>query len=546
MVDQTRYPDPGEHDILARQLQEFRQHLQQAGITVEMAAELSPAEQLAQVQDAVLAGLARCQASEARLELVIANSPDIIFEQDRDLRYTWIFNPAAPLVPADVLGKTDEEMLPPAQAERLTAIKRRILQTGESVHDAFELSPGGITRYYDVIYTPRYNPQGQITGVLSYTREITEQKQAAQERERLLAEVQRWAAEMDAVLTSIPDGLITYNMHGGIVRMNETASMLLHALQIDIERTQPPQWLCQYGRTEEGERLPTELLPTEQALRGETVRGTVLVFQRADGCNTWLSISTAPLYTPDGTITGVVDTFTDVTELYALQERERRYLYTLAHNLNAPTTLIKENLEFLLLMLHAGEAITPSHPIIIALQRALQRMVTMVDDFYLVTRLEEGPITVNLKELALSPWLHDFLQRNEELVGTGRMHLDLPGDLPPVLADPGRLETILRNLLDNARKFSAPGTPIRVAACHQDDEVVVSVTDQGIGIAPEDVPHLFDRFYRVERMRKAEGTGLGLYITKRLVEAHGGRIWVESEVGKGSTFSFTLPIASFI
>ena len=123
------------------------------------------------------------------------------------------------------------------------------------------------------------------------------------------------------------------------------------------------------------------------------------------------------------------------------------------------------------------------------------------------------------------------------------MHLDLPADLPPMLADPDRLETILLNLLQNAQKFSAPDSPIQVTAHAQDGTVMVSITDQGIGIAPEDLPRIFDRFYRVEHIRKAEGTGLGLYITKRLVEAHGGQIWVESEVGKGSTFSFTLPVA---
>ena len=103
---------------------------------------------------------------------------------------------------------------------------------------------------------------------------------------------------------------------------------------------------------------------------------------------------------------------------------------------------------------------------------------------------------------------------------------------------------IVRNLLENAQKFSAPETPINVTARQEGEEVDIAVTDRGIGIAPDDQPHIFDRFYRVEQMRKAEGTGLGLYITKRLVEAHGGRIWVESEVGKGSTFSFTLPLVT--
>ncbi|MHB9109845.1 MAG: sensor histidine kinase [Armatimonadota bacterium] len=182
--------------FLAGQVREFRQRLERAGVAVDVAPDAQAAELFSRLQQAILDELARCRESEARLELVIANSPDIIFDQDCDLRYTWIFNPAAPLVPADVIGKTDEELLPPAQAERLTRVKRRILETGESVHDEFELSPGGITRYYDVLYTPRYNDQRQITGVLSYTREITDRKHAEQERERLLVEVRQRSAEL--------------------------------------------------------------------------------------------------------------------------------------------------------------------------------------------------------------------------------------------------------------------------------------------------------------------------------------------------------------
>ena len=124
-----------------------------------------------------------------------------------------------------------------------------------------------------------------------------------------------------------------------------------------------------------------------------------------------------------------------------------------------------------------------------------------------------------------------------------RLLLAIPDDLPPVQVDPARLERILFNLLSNARKYAAPDTPIHFSARRQQHEVVVSITDQGQGIPAEELPHIFDRFYRTTRGRKVEGIGLGLYITRRLVEAHGGRIWVESEVGKGSTFTFTLPIA---
>jgi signal transduction histidine kinase len=111
----------------------------------------------------------------------------------------------------------------------------------------------------------------------------------------------------------------------------------------------------------------------------------------------------------------------------------------------------------------------------------------------------------------------------------------------PLSADYNRLERILTNVLSNALKYSDPGTPVWVRARQTGHEVEVAITDQGYGIAPDDLSRLFERFYRAKETR-AEGIGLGLYITKQLVEAHGRRIWVESEVGKGSTFTFTLPV----
>ena len=144
----------------------------------------------------------------------------------------------------------------------------------------------------------------------------------------------------------------------------------------------------------------------------------------------------------------------DITTLHELQERERRYLYTLAHNLRVPATIINGNLQLLLEVLQPSDLLAPYRPIVDALQRALHRMSTMIDDFHLVTRLEEGPITLHTAPVELSPYLHELLQHFDHVLETGRIHLELPPDLPPVLADPDRLETILLNLLQNAQKFS--------------------------------------------------------------------------------------------
>lgn len=233
----------------------------------------------------------------------------------------------------------------------------------------------------------------------------------------------------------------------------------------------------------------------------------------------------------------------DITELHELEEQERRLLNTIAHDLRAPATIITGQLEFLLeelAPLATGESAWES---IEALKRASQRMSRMIDDLTEVTHLETGELPLTRERVYLTAWLPNFLHSNREILDTERMHLHLPDTLPPISADPSRLERILLNLLENAQTYSPVDTPIDITVSSRDADVLITVADQGQGIPPEEMPYIFDRFYRASHERRAAGIGLGLYITKALIEAHRGHIWVESEVGKGSTFSFTLPIA---
>jgi two-component system, OmpR family, phosphate regulon sensor histidine kinase PhoR len=120
---------------------------------------------------------------------------------------------------------------------------------------------------------------------------------------------------------------------------------------------------------------------------------------------------------------------------------------------------------------------------------------------------------------------------------------ECPEDLPPVKADPVRIEQVLINLLHNAIKFTPPGGTITVSAKAQGGEVLFSIRDTGVGISGEDLSRIFERFYKADRSRSGGGTGLGLAIARHIVESHGGRIWAESTEGKGSTFYFTLPVS---
>ncbi len=176
------------------------------------------------------------------------------------------------------------------------------------------------------------------------------------------------------------------------------------------------------------------------------------------------------------------------------------------------------------------------------IQYGSARMGALIGDLVDAARWDGHQLQLEMQPVRLELFLPALLQRSAAFVGRERLTLDLPADLPRVLADEERLERIVLNLLTNAGRYSPPASPIDVRARLEGKEVVISVRDRGRGIAAEDLPRLFDRYFR-GRGGGREGVGLGLYITRLLVEAHGGRIWVESEPGRGSTFSFTLAAA---
>jgi len=165
----------------------------------------------------------------------------------------------------------------------------------------------------------------------------------------------------------------------------------------------------------------------------------------------------------------------------------------------------------------------------------------MIDDLVDAARLEGGQLKLNPQPLDPADFLPGFLHRNAVALDTARIQLAVEPGTPSLLADPDRLERMLINLLTNALKYSPAGEPVRLSAAPHAEGVCLAVADQGQGIPAEELPDLFSRFFRVKSERKGQGIGLGLYITKLLVEAHGGRIWADSRPGHGSTFSFVLP-----
>jgi signal transduction histidine kinase len=173
------------------------------------------------------------------------------------------------------------------------------------------------------------------------------------------------------------------------------------------------------------------------------------------------------------------------------------------------------------------------------------RMNRMIEDLLDIVRVEaSGGLVVERSRVPVSQLICDAVEAQKSIAAEASVDLrvEMARDVPDVWADRDRLLQVFDNLVGNALKFTRPGGRIRVGAALNEDEVQFSVADTGVGIATEDLPHVFDRFWQV-RKDERRGTGLGLAIVKGIIEAHGGRIWVESALGRGTTFFFALPAA---
>jgi signal transduction histidine kinase len=224
-----------------------------------------------------------------------------------------------------------------------------------------------------------------------------------------------------------------------------------------------------------------------------------------------------------------------------VEKRRRELISDLTHELRTPLTVVRGYLEEL-----AEGRIEASPVIYLGLIRETRRLERLIHDLQELSKAEAGYLSINAKKVNLDPLLTSLVERfSDQLLEEGPvLKLDCPAELPPVLADIDRTEQILVNLLGNAIRYTEQGS-ITVKAWKENRQLWVAVIDTGVGIVEEDLPYVFERFWRADRSRSSYsgGTGIGLAITRRLVELQGGKIEVESEVGKGSTFRFYIPIA---
>jgi signal transduction histidine kinase len=270
-----------------------------------------------------------------------------------------------------------------------------------------------------------------------------------------------------------------------------------------------------------------------------------LLIRRDDGSQLPIRASTAILKNAEGAQQGVVTVFEDITAIKEFERIREEWTSVVAHELRQAIGVISLSAQLALEIEkdeHSREMVVRE---LERIRRSTKRLTRMVDDLIDVSRIEARRLELTHQEVDLPGLVGETVDRLEHFVHEGGVRVEQRNIPGPVWADAGRIEQVLGNLFSNAVKYGDPTAEILIELTGRQTEVQVTVSNRGPGIPPDELPQLFNRFARAQQARRAKvpGLGLGLYICKGIIEAHGGRIWAESTPSGPTRFHFTLPLA---
>ena len=363
-------------------------------------------------------------------------------------------------------------------------------------------------------------------------------------------EEQRTRADLETLVNTTPVGVMVFDAGTGEVRsINREARRIVSDLCAPGGSAEQLLEVLTFRRAD-GREISLVEFPLAQGLRtGETVRAEEIVLQSPDGQSVTTLVNATPIFSEEGEegeVESVVVTMQDMTPMEELERLRAEFLGMVSHELRTPLAAIKGSAATLT---EAASDLDPAEMLqffrIIGEQS--DHMRDLIGDLLDMARIETGELPVAPAPAEVASLVDEARSRFQSGGGRNNLRIDLSPELPLVMADGRRIIQVLSNLLSNAARHSHEASAIGVSAVREGYHVAVSVTDEGRGIAAERLPHLFRKFSRLEgedRGRDIAGSGLGLAICKGIVEAHGGRIWAESDgPGLGARFTFTIPVA---
>ena len=490
----------------------------------ELLARVGAHLEMARLRSEQVDAMKRAEETEVRLHTIINNVPLVIWSLDAQGIYTLSEGKgleALGIQPGELVGKSQFELykdLPELVAPVLQALD------GQTIIEVAEFRG----RWYETIYSPLRDEHGTITGIVAVSTDITgrkhaeEEARASEERFRLLADniaQFAWMADENG-------WIFWYNQ-----RWYDYTGTTLEEMQ---------GWGWQ--KVHHPDHVARVVEKVSRHFQTGVVWEDTFPLRGKDGQYRWFLSRAIPIKDENGKVIRWFGTNTDITEQRQLEQLKDEFLGIASHELKTPVTSIKGYTQLLERRFrNAGDE--RSAALLQKMNAQLQKLMLLIEDLLDVTRIESGKLLFRYSSFDYNELIDEIV---EETQRTTAKHTIIKGLSSTVTlsADRDRIGQVLSNLLTNAIKYSPQADTIIVKTVQTDDAIVTSVQDFGIGIAAEKQQHIFERFYRVEGETLATypGLGLGLYVSSEFVKRHHGSIRVESEEGKGTTFSFSLPL----
>ena len=409
-----------------------------------------------------------------------------------------------------------------------------IIMTGlGTVADAVECMKKGA---YDFVTKPFSIDHLCMVVKRALDKQLLEQqtRQLQEEQARNLYNLAMEQSRMHTIVNCMGDGVLVTNREGEVVLCNST---LMQLLGVNAPRPQPGPLQAYINDRDFQEAI-------RSLLAGGNRSEARFIAQELCQNRIHLRALSAPFSGPDNQVLGTVTVFHDVTHFKELDEMKNDFVRMVSHELRSPLAAIKQQHTVILDGL-AGELTDKQRELLTRAHAKIQGLLDLINDLLDVAKMEAGYGQLEQVPLDLREILSELVALLQEKAASQKLtlHLEVPEGLPLIRADRRSLEEVFTNLVSNAINYSPDGGEVRISAVSHGDYLEVRVQDQGIGIEAEEIPKIFDKFYRVKspKTRQVIGTGLGLALVKGLIEAHLGTVDVDSEVGAGTTFRVKLP-----
>jgi PAS domain S-box-containing protein len=482
-------------------------------------------EELATTNDELSTAQETLKRNERFFRSIAINIPNsVIVVIDKEHRYLMVEGDLMEKMGyerKDYEGKHPTEI---GQTERYNASKHLYdrMMSGEQ----FSVERRAATGEYFVVHlVPLKNEKGEVEAGLVMAMDVTFLKQAEEK-----------SAKLAAIIDSSDDAIISKTLESVITSWNDSAERMFgykadEIIGETIYKLIPPD------RREEEPRILARLKSGERVEHFETKR------LRKDGRLIDVSLSISPVKDPQGNIIGLSKIARDITERKLDEVRKNDFIGMASHELKTPLTSLSAIMQVTQSKLkNSDDAFLAG-----AMEKAnlqVKRMTGMINGFLNISRLESGKLFVEKDIFDINELLREVYDETNLVVSTHKVMLLQLGEIK-VNADRDKINSVISNFVSNAIKYSPKGKLIEIASQISGNTVIVHVKDEGMGIKPQHLAHIFDRYYRVEteHTRHISGFGIGLYLSAEIIERHDGKIWAESESGKGSTFYFSLPLA---